>query len=255
MKQEMPRWWGLQSGQAMMEYWPTIPVAIMIMVAASLIATAVNKAFLQTSNELNRAGLDQAVCDTPEEEDSGPTFAQLGDHTIKLVANSYDPNTNTTVLSYQVTSGSQPSISHWVLGLPISIANEIDEANEAYEWTNDDPTTHIAGIKFDTGYEGGDGGGGGKGGGKKAESSGDQVARVIRFSSPRKPASYYLLDTATGESRTISLMLTGQYDFASVTVTIKAGTETYSSSISAPVAVFVENSDALNADNLYEGCQ
>ncbi len=247
-----PRWWHLQQGQALLEYWPTIPVGIMIIIAASGLARWLNNAYLMTVDELNRAGMNRELCNTPEEDDDGPTIAYLGDHVIQLVATHYDPNDDVTTVVYRVTSGPKPSISHWVLGVPQHIADQVGSVSEQWEWTSNDPTTHIAGIKFDTGYEVGsdDGGNGGPkdkpGGGKKKSASWRQAPYRWAMSSD--------LNVEQSTTREISLMLSGQYDFEAVTVTIKAGTQTYQGTLSAPKIVYSAQ-EALDGDTLYEGCQ
>lgn len=253
MNPQKPRWWQLQQGQALLEYWPTIPVGIMIIIAASGLARWLNSAYLMTVDELNRAGMNRELCNTPEEDDDGPTIAFLGDHVIELIATNYNPTDNVTTVVYRVTSGAQPSISHWVLGVPQTVAGEVRNVSEQWEWTNNDPTTHIAGIKFDTAYESGDensndGGPKDKSGGGKKKSSSFRHHSGYRFIFNSDP------NVEQSDTREIFMMLSGQYDFEPVTVTIKAGTETYSGTLSAPKIIYTSQ-DELNGDTLYEGCQ
>jgi hypothetical protein len=167
----------------------------------------------------------------------------MGNHTIRLTASVYNPEDDTTTVTYTVTSGPQPSISHWVLGLPKAVADNILDVSEQYEWTNSDPGTGTRGIKFDTGYEvsnGGNGGGnGGKGGNKSALNSGivltSSTVRVYRGSFAAAYAqSADELDTV---SREITLLISGNYDWGTADTSIKAGTDTYTTSIRTPIVI------------------
>lgn len=272
-------WHKLESGQALSEYWPTIPAAIMITIAAGAMAWWLQGSFMRTAEGLNRAGLPEEICETTEETTSGPTVAQLGDHQVEVSAVKYDPDTDTTTVSYTVTSGAQPSISHWVLSLPPEVVADLIEASEGYEWTDADPTTGTAGIKFDTGYEGGDAGGpadkeekgGGKGKGKASAidvnnqyvSAGFDMMGDFGYTpgtdtvqQTGESTTYEI--TPTGETRDIVLVFSGQYTFSTTTVSVKAGTETEYAEISAPMeAVEEETSSAenLTADSFHKGCE
>ncbi len=219
------KWWRWQRGQAMAEYWVTIPVGIIIMLAASGLAQFVTGGLTQTVEGLqNPGGLTCEV--TPDEADEGPDYAQLDCHSVQLVSKSYDEATDQTTLAYQVTSACDPAISHWILGLPPGVAKNIISSSEPYieHLDTPDPTTGAYGIKFDTGYDegGGGGGGGGKGKGKK---SADTIMLVGLNQS-----------TSPTESRTIFLTLGGYYEWEIVEVHVKAGTEHYESVITAPVS-------------------
>jgi hypothetical protein len=167
MKLRPSRWLKWQSGQAMAEYWVTIPGSIMIMLSE---------------------------------------------------------NDRTTV-AYEVTSGCDPAISHWTLGLPDGLRDKVLSTSEAYEW-GVDPNTGVSGIKFDTGYDVGGGGGGGKGKGKAM--GGVMLASFNRNSASTLPAP------VTMDSRTVLITLSGYYDWSLTEVAIKAGTEIYHSVITAP---------------------
>jgi hypothetical protein len=200
-EKKQPWWWRLQSGQALVEYWPTLPAAIMVMIAAAAIVMPVSNMFELTSN-----GLTGVECDVPA---SGPTFTDLeGGHRIEVTSSVYDPDTDRTTLSFKVSSGSSPSISHWVLGIDEDTADKIIASSEAYQSWGTDPTTGKSGIKFDTGYEGT--GGGGKGGGpKKSRSFGPNYNTYV-------------------EEREIVLTFTGRVDFVETVeteVTTKAGSD------------------------------
>ena len=225
----------LESGQALMEYWPTIPAAIAIVISASIMVSFLKDGFSQTADVLHRssAGIEMETCEVTDTEVSGPTQANPENHSITLVANDYDPETGTTTVTYQVTSGGKPDISHWILGIPKAVADNILESSEAYEWTDSDPTTGAKGIKFDTGYNS-DGGEGGKG--KRTI-----VGRTI-------PHLYLLQDETTSggsfvnsSSREISLVLQGQYEFDSVYATTKSGANDGDAQISAPVTIIIDD--------------
>ncbi len=238
MTDKSSKWRRLQSGQALMEYWPTIPVAIAIMVSAGILVGFLNVAFLRTVN-----GLDgYCKAGTPAE-----TVAEMHNHRIEASAAVYDPVTNRTTIAYTVTSGSSPSISHWVLGIPRSVADRIIQISEPAAWTDGDPTTGAVGLKFDIGYEAdGGGGGGGKGGGKKASVGGLMLAS---YTAPRETT----LQSSTAV-RVISITLDGNYQFGSVTVTTKAGADQIGTgTVSGPIGPVVEDSNNGRVDRS-KGC-
>ena len=222
MKPKESRWIKWQRGQALTEYWPTIPASIIIMLMASGIATWFNKAILQTVEYLNPTDLR---CEEQTVKDEGPDVAYLDCHTIELVGKSYDEVNDQTTVAYKVTSGCDPSISHWSLAIPPGLVGKIIASSEPYEYGTD-PTAGLTGIKFDTGYESGDkDGGGGKGKGKKSQNL-DGLLLASRS-----------LTTSAVDSRIVLLTLGGYYDWGITEVSIKAGTEVYYSQITAPVAI------------------
>lgn len=196
--QQESGWHRWQRGQAMVEYWPTIPVGIMVMITAGALAGPITNAF-------------QSACDglSASDTSSVPTATDLnGGHHIEVVSSTYD-GINTTVI-FRVSSGDQPSISHWVLGIDAATAVRLVSAtseigDEAPAWTDNDPTTGAVGIKFDIGYEGGGGGG--------------RPDRARAFS-----ASYRPLFAEYVEEREIVLVFSGEVDFVDETeVTTKSG--------------------------------
>lgn len=200
-------WQRWQRGQAMAEYWPTFPVAVMIAISASALVGPVSQAFQVSANHLN------SVCDysiTPTETDLD------GGHHIAVVASAYDEDNDRTTVTFKVSSGDSPSISHWVLGIDELTADQIVASSEAYESWGVDPTTGKSGIKFDTGYEGGDGGGRG----------------------PRRAPALAPTYNTYVEEREITLTLTGYVDFVDqIEVTTKAGSSQVSSGyIGIPVS-------------------
>lgn len=152
------RW---NTGQAMSEYMVLIPAAIMIAIAAGLFTGFITGSLHRTIDGLS-GGLCEVETDRPESF-SGSTVAHLGEHTIELTSRVYNPDDNTTTVVYRVTSVDQHHISHWNLGLPPAVANNLIQvsAGEKIEWmASGDPSVPAAyrwpGLKFDTGYgEGG----------------------------------------------------------------------------------------------------
>jgi hypothetical protein len=259
------RWARLQRGQAMMEYWPAIPIAIAIMISAGALAQMLSGAFLSTADALNRSGMGVEVCNDTVENTDGPDNVVMDDHKIETCSNVYDPETDTTTFCFTVTTGCSPSISHWTLGLPKAVADKLIDSSEAYENWGTDPTTGVTGIKFDTGYEC-DASSEEEGGKEKPPKGGKKVFAPV--GDPRlvsrvgtNPVMQIAMP-ATGDSRDIFMVLSGQYEWEPVEVAVKAGTETYVSTISAPAAPVTEETapapdptDLIEADNLHEGCE
>ena len=99
---------------------------------------------------------DDSVPPTLETPEAAPTATPnpCADHVIELTCNNYDSENDETTFCYQVTSGRQPSISHWVLSLDECILpGDIVRTSEAHEWVDNDPHNHMRGIKFDNGYQ------------------------------------------------------------------------------------------------------
>ena len=295
-----------ERGQALAEYAPTFPAVIAILIiSATTISAFLEGAFRKAVDGLNGV----SVCSNTDESREGPAVAMVGPHRISLIGVSYNAADDTTSIVYRVESLDDPSISHWTLGISNEVAQAIRDTSEMYEWTNSDPTTGLAGIKFDTGYEsaGGSGGGNnngggannngggggnnnngggngnnsvvptevpteptnnnnggggnnngggngnnsvaptevptepsnnnGKGGGKKSGAiplTLDFAKRIDKGFSQSGSSTTYTSDPL-GTSRDIFILLAGQYEFQQTTVTIKAGTNVYTGSISAPV--------------------
>jgi hypothetical protein len=93
------RWHKLESGQALMEYWPTIPAAIMIIISTGLVVNFLRGSFSQTADALNR--VSEEICETDEDENSGPSTTVVGDKLVELVSVNYD-GSDTTII-YRVT--------------------------------------------------------------------------------------------------------------------------------------------------------
>lgn len=233
MKRTLARWFKWQRGQALAEYWPTLPAGVAILLAASALTGFMTETFLTTHEALDRGGLE---CEGPsDEEEEGPEEAHLGCHSIKVVGRSYDADTDRTTVAYQVTSGCDPSISHWVLGIPPGLQSKLLSSSEgSLDWGTDPSGTNVTGLKFDEGYESGGGSGGGTdkdkdnpGGGKGKDK--DKKARVFRG------LPQYAFSTSTTETRNALLTFGGYFEWEIVDVGIKAGTEIYTSTIIAPV--------------------
>jgi len=230
-------WHRLQRGQAMVEYWPTFPVGIMVMIAASALVGPVGQAFQVTSNHLN------GICDY----DTTPTatYTDLdGGHRIEVVASNYDEDNDRTTVTFRVSSGDSPAISHWVLGIDEDTANRIVASSEAHEDWGLDPTTGKEGIKFDIGY--------GDGGPPKYRAFAPASSKVFadqKFGAAKDGAfapshnMYKGIALAPAydtyvEEREITLTLTGSVDFVDeVEVTTKAGASQVSTGyVSVPVS-------------------
>jgi hypothetical protein len=213
-----------QRGQAMAEYMVLIPAAIMIAVAAGLIGRALYGSLDKITDVVRDPYLCQAEPNPPEpSSNEGPTFATMGNHSVELVNKVYSSVDNTTTVTYRVTSGARPSISHWTLGLPDWMADNVVSISEGNTEWGVDPTTGVGGLKFDTGYE--------VNGGKPEKEPKKKVAAATIASSE---------ETAT-VSRDITMMFNGQYDYGETDVAIKAGTDTYTETITAPKALKAEN--------------
>lgn len=78
---------------------------------------------------------------------------------VTLLSSVYDSASNTTTFTYSMTSGTKPAISHWVIAISPDCGGSevlVGSNDPLVEWTNSDPTTGVRGIKFDTGYAGGE---------------------------------------------------------------------------------------------------
>ena len=202
------KWLKWQRGQAIMEYWPTIPAAIMIMIAGGLLVQCISGTLLTTVDYLDPSGLE-CQDQTPEDQEEGDvkTDSFPGPHSVELVSRVYNEENDTTTVAYKVTSGADPSISHWILSVPQSVYKNLKASSEATEWVNNDKKTGATGIKFDTGY---------------AANIDDGGLMFVSHPARRM------------DSRTVMMTFAGYYDWDVTTVTIKAGQLMYSDTISAP---------------------
>jgi hypothetical protein len=200
----------------MMKCWPTIPAAIIVILAGAAIAGLFGNSSRATAEHLNPTGLH---CESqPEDLPEGPEQARLGCHTIQSVARSYDPKRDHTTVAYKVTSCS-PYISHWVLGFPHSLAGKVVQASESVEWVFD-PATGASGLKFDRRY------------GERARDDGPRASEAIQLVG--------LGNLRIAESRTVLVTLVGRFNWSVTDVAVKAGGEVYTGTITAPIELYTE---------------
>jgi hypothetical protein len=255
-KQRKPWWQQLEKGQALVEYWPAIPAAILVMIVAGGVVGFLHNSFSRTNEALGRAGLDAQVCSAPS-VDEGPSVASVSNHQVQATSAVYDGEY--TTVTFTVSSGNSPSISHWVIGLSREVADNIVDANEQWGWVNNDPSAPsgngLTGIKFDTGYEGTGGGGGGNGGGGGGNGGGNGGGRGRHITFVRIPLT--LAGTSTTyfvETRDIIIVLSGEYEMGTVDLAIKAGTEYDLGTISGPVAVVDDSANSGGNSGQGNGC-
>lgn len=212
------RWFRWQRGQALAEYWPTIPAAIAIMLAGGLLVNFVTGTLLTTVDYLETGGLECSD-QTPEDVEEGPTVANPGPHKIELVSRSYDEENDTTTVTYRVSSQADPSISHWILGIPRGVDLKGVQGESKWEWVTNDKKTGATGLKFDTGYA----------------AVPDELDGLSLVSYP----------TRRIEDRVVILTLGGYYQWDTTPVAVKAGGDAYTTVITAPVRIIErESSDA-----------
>ncbi|WP_162909401.1 hypothetical protein [Aggregatilinea lenta] len=223
MSSHQSRWHKWQRGQALVEYWPTLPIAIAIMLSASLITSFITNSFQQTIDGISGTGLTCVGAEETDAETEGPSYADLGGHSVQLTGYQYDPDEDVTRVSYQVTSIDKPAISHWILGLPVDLESITSiEGENKIEWGYDS-TTGITGVKFDTGYNPGG----------KTELSPDLSGYMLVSVSAR----------SSTETRTLFITLSGHYELTITDLGLKAGTDTYTGQIVAPVQVAPEETE------------
>jgi len=97
------------------------------------------------------SGLAGTGCSLPAFDLISP-LVLVGHHDITFVSHTFN-GTNST-WTYNVTSGTQPSLSHWVISW--CAPDAILDASEDWEYVAPDPLTGITGIKFDAGHEDGE---------------------------------------------------------------------------------------------------
>lgn len=213
MKRRTPKWLRWQRGQALVEYWPTIPAAIALMLSAGLLVQWITGGLLTIIDYTNPT---EYVCEeeTPDTDYEGPIETpEFEHHEIIITSRTYDPDTDTTTVTYKVTNVPSPDISHWTLGMPPGVRKHIKWTSEAYENVDNDPHNHITGIKFDRGY--------GEGGGKTDLGGYALIGYNFR--------------AAPAESRDIIIHLGGYYDWGMVEVGVKGGKIIETSHITGPV--------------------
>jgi hypothetical protein len=233
----------LESGQALAEYVVTVPIGVAILIVSGLIVGFLTDSFQTTADGLTPSAYQCNEDDSSDEQHEGPRTAQLSCHTIELISEVYDANTDTTTVGYRVTSVCDPSISYWTLAIPSSVASKIQSASEQYSYGKD-PTTGVTGVKFDTGYESGggsgDNGGNGGNGGNGSNGNGNgrgkaSLTDIVLVSSNH--------GTHNEEVRDVFLTLGGYFQWDITEVTVKAGQEVSYSTISAPSAPAEQGSE------------
>lgn len=230
-----------QGGQAMAEYSVILPVGIFLLLMSGAIVSFITGGFQRTYDGLTSPG--DLQCETALENiEEGPQTAYPGCHVVELVGRTYDEENDRTTAAYKVTSMCDPSISHWTLGLPPGLEGKVLTTSEDYEWVTNSKNGE-SGIKFDTGYETEDGDKDEdveptaeptekpKKEKKDKAAAGSGYALTSFSSLPFVP---YYSTTAT-DSRTILITLSGYYEWDVVTVYVKAGTQTVTGTITAPV--------------------
>ncbi len=227
MKQRTSLWRQLQSGQAMMEYWPTIGASVAFLTLAAGLSLGIWNMYRAAIDAFDRAGgptetctasqidaeggsSDSADMQSPADGASVGDVERLGDHRVELVAGRYDAETGRTTIAYRITSGDRPAISHVIFGF--ATCAEVLQASEPVGYVDPDPTTGAVGYKFDTGYE-------------------------------------------DLESRIVYVTLRGQVQMGSIGVTTKSGRgQVYTGSITGPVSCQVIGPEDTNEDVNYAGC-
>ncbi len=218
------RWLRWQRGQALAEYWVTIPAGIILMLAAAGIVQFITNGLTQTVEGLEYTGDIECTMHSTPDEKSGLLFTDLDGHTFEVVMDVYDEETNTTQIAYHVTSGGEHDISNWVLGLPPGVAKHILWTSEPYldHTTTPDPNTGMYGIKFETGFGGG---------------SDDAVEPEGKPGKKKSAAPLVLTGYSFREemdSRTIIIHLAGYFEWDITDLGVKAGTDVFMGTITAP---------------------
>ncbi len=234
----------LNRGQAFSEYMILIPAAIMVIISVSAVAGFLTTSLGKTVDAFEPYGL---TCEVPDEGDAD---VPVGPHQITLVSHTYNPDDDTTTVTYRVVSGCQPTISHWTLGMPQHVRDNILEVSngEAVEYGLD-PTTGVTGIKFDTGYEGncdsgnndneggnprGNNGGGNRGNGNAWAPDGTTFLTSASFKMQNVASSS--TEDIDEVSREVTLLISGNYDFGNLDVAVKAGENVDYGTISGPIS-------------------
>ncbi len=217
MNRKRSRWFRWQRGQAMAEYWVTIPAGIIIMLSAAAIVQFVTGGLSRAVEGLEYTGDMECEMSVPDEH-TGPLYTDVEDsgHTIQVTLDQYDEETDTTTIAVEVTSGGRHAISNWVLALPPEVYNNIISSSEEYEIVKPDPNSGLYGIKFDTGYDG--------------DSDGGKPPK-------KKSASEIVLvgyNLRAADSRTIILSLAGYYQWDITELSVKAAGDVFYGTITAP---------------------
>jgi len=216
----------LESGQALVEYHVLFPIALAVLISASLVGAETRDAFALIVNSVPS---QKVICETPVIDDTAP----MDNHLIELSGYVYDELRDETTITYTVTSGPKPSISHWTLGIPLELRDRVLDISdgESVEWGTD-PRTGTTGIKFDTGYE-------------VASAERDIVvaSRVPELRSVRTALASKSEFSGT-TSREIAMVFSGEITLEPVPVSIKAGNNILYETIAGPVSVVYASADS-----------
>jgi hypothetical protein len=206
----------LEQGQALIEYVVMFPAGVLIAIMGLTVMGFLNSAYMQTYR-----GLECGITGSPSEEapDPGNIMAQMFNHRIDFVSEVYVESNDTTTYTYRVTSGDSPAISHWTLGIPLSLQSRLIGIHENrggslvtphWSWVNPDPTTGAVGIKFDDGY----------GEARAALPKLDDKTFARAWSGLYPLAA---VEDAPVEVRFIIITLRGEFEIENLTATTKAG--------------------------------
>ncbi len=246
MNSKRSRWFRWQRGQAMAEYWPTIPAGIIIMLSAAGIVQFITSSLTRTVEGLEYTGAMECEMTTGTPETDGPLFAETSGKEFVITSDveGTDTENPTTTITITVTDTTNPAISNIGLGMPRAVYEAIMDITVAgasgwkTEWVDPDPNAGIPGLKFEGLFDDGGGeepleGEEPAGGGKppKKKSAGDIV--LVGYA-----------ERSTGNSVTIILTLAGYYDWSITPVWVKAGTTVHYTEISLPAKlVEISNPD------------
>jgi hypothetical protein len=130
---QKPWWWRLQSGQAMVEYWPTIPAAVMVMICATALVGPIGHIFHQTSDALNLVVCGQAP----------PAYFTLPvGQAVQILGTDYYSKHDRSTFTLSV-----PDDSQVILGFSDGDIQRISQSSTSYDTTD-------SGISFDTNTSG-----------------------------------------------------------------------------------------------------
>jgi uncharacterized membrane protein YgcG len=134
--QQREAWWyRLQRGQALVEYWPTLPAAVMVMIVAGAMAGPIGRIFHQTADALNLVVCGQGA----------PAYFTLPiGQVVEILGSEYDSENNRSTFTLSV-----PGDSRVILGLSEEDAQRIAQASQSYTDYQQDTTTSKWGVSFE----------------------------------------------------------------------------------------------------------
>ena len=130
-EQPKKRWWQrLERGQAFVEYWPTLPAAVMIMISAGAITGPIGHIFQRTADALNLE-----TCGT-----APPAYFTLpvGEY-VEILGTDYDSKHDRSTFTVRV-----PGDTDVIFGFDQETIDRISQSSTSYE----DPGTGESGIAF-----------------------------------------------------------------------------------------------------------